>query len=296
MAYDGGWSPVVLRARAGQPLHLLLTSDDVTHGFAVGRSEFQPVDVLPGKVTVVDLLLEEPGTYTFYCTRWCGSDHWRMRGTIEVTGGAAAPEADPAPLYVSLGLDLDAPHPAAVVPEARPSVLRGRELAAALPLAPYSQLDYIRSHSPAQAFLDLRADPALAPLSPSQTWDVIAHLWTSQVSAGELAEARALYAQNCAACHGERGAGDGIFADDLTGASASAMEWTNGAGGMALQQPADLTSPLSLLGASPALLQGKLMRGGMGTGMPMWGTILTDSQSWQIVAYLYTLQFEEVEE
>ena len=31
--------------------------------------------------------------------------------------------------------------------------------------------------------------------------------------------------------------------------------------------------------------------GGMGTGMPMWGSIFTDEQIWTLVGYLYTFQF-----
>jgi len=43
--------------------------------------------------------------------------------------------------------------------------------------------------------------------------------------------------------------------------------------------------------ASPALHYGKVQRGGMGTGMPNWGPILTDQQTWAVVAYLWTFQF-----
>jgi len=46
-----------------------------------------------------------------------------------------------------------------------------------------------------------------------------------------------------------------------------------------------------MLGASPALLQGKILRGGMGTGMPMWGSIFTEEQIWDLIAYLYSFQF-----
>jgi hypothetical protein len=40
-----------------------------------------------------------------------------------------------------------------------------------------------------------------------------------------------------------------------------------------------------MLGASPALLQGKIIRGGMGTGMPYWGPIFTEAQTWALVDY-----------
>ena len=76
MAENGGWTPNVIQAQVGRPLHLKFT--------------------------------------------------WRMRGTIEVSGSLSEPEPAPAPLYVSLGLNLDAPHDAPVVPSQKPSVQRGQ--------------------------------------------------------------------------------------------------------------------------------------------------------------------------
>ena len=90
---DGGWAPETLRARVGEPLRLRITSDDVVHSFAIGQSDFTPVDVMPGEWTDVELIFDRPGRYVFYCTRWCGENHWRMRGTIEVSGPGDA-EAD----------------------------------------------------------------------------------------------------------------------------------------------------------------------------------------------------------
>ncbi len=57
------------------------------------------------------------------------------------------------------------------------------------------------------------------------------------------------------------------------------------------QQPANFTDPAKMLSASPAHLQGKILRGGMGTGMPSWGAIFTEDQTWALVAYLSTFQF-----
>ncbi len=55
--------------------------------------------------------------------------------------------------------------------------------------------------------------------------------------------------------------------------------------------PTDFTGPALLLGASPALLQGKIIRGGMGTGMPAWGPILADDQTWALAYALYAFVF-----
>jgi heme/copper-type cytochrome/quinol oxidase subunit 2 len=96
MAETGGWTPENLSVVVGEPLHLRLTSDDVTHGFAVGQMDRPGVDVIPGEMTDVTLVFDKPGKYTFYCTRWCSVNHWRMRGTIEVTDPHT--EAEPAPV------------------------------------------------------------------------------------------------------------------------------------------------------------------------------------------------------
>ncbi|HEY5903592.1 MAG TPA: c-type cytochrome [Anaerolineales bacterium] len=290
MAEKGGWTPQTIEARAGVPITLHLTSDDVVHGFAVGQMDMEPVDIEPGKLTDVTLTFDRPGTYTFYCTRWCGLNHWRMRGTIEVTGSEPGPALTPArPLYVSLGIDPDAPHPAAATPRTRPSAVRGAEAAGVISheLVAFLEHYYYRTHSPTQVFAELKS----TSLTDAQRWDVVAHIWASNTSTRDVEEGRRLFAQNCAACHGERGGGDGVFADDLERAGASAMSTMNGAQGMSMQAPANLADAGRILGASPALLQGKILRGGMGTGMPMWGSIFTDEQTWNIVAYLYSLQF-----
>lgn len=286
MAEDGGWNPDVIQAEVGKPLHLKITSDDVVHGFAVGQMEMQSVDILPGKVTDITLNFDKPGIYTFFCTRWCGLNHWRMRGTIEVSGASTDPEPATVPLYVSLNLDIDAPHDSPIIPNGRPLALNGKFLATNFPIS--QSPDYYRSHSPYQVFTDL-SDTSL---TESQKWDAVAYLWQSNTTPESLANGKELYAQNCAACHGENGAGDGVFADDLAETGEASMQTMEGAMDMVMQNPVDFTDPRRMLGASPALLQGKILRGGMGTGMPMWGVIFTEEQIWDLIAYIYSFQFE----
>ncbi len=286
IAEDGGWSPDVIKASVNEPLNLKLTSDDVVHGFAVGQMDMQSVDVLPGKVTDITLTFDKPGIYTFFCTRWCGINHWRMRGTIEVGGSSLDPEPVSVPLYVTLDLDIDAPHDAPVIPSRQPSAISGQRLAGNLPI--FLSPDYYRATSPYQAFEELSA----MSLTESQRWDVTAYIWQSNTTKESLANGQQLYARNCAACHGENGAGSGVFADDLAASGKSSMQTMTGADNMVMQAPVDFTNPTRMLGASPALLQGKILRGGMGTGMPMWGSIFTEEQIWDLIAYLYFFQFE----
>jgi len=286
MSENGGWKPEILRAEVGKPLHLKLTSDDVMHGFAVGQMNMDAVDVEPGKVTEVTLTFDKPGIYTFFCTRWCGFNHWRMRGTIEVSGSSSEPEPATVPLYVTLNLDIDAPHDTSSVPNIQPSAVRGQELATDLPVD--LSAEYYRSHSPYQVFSDL---PNTA-LTDSQRWNVVAYLWESNTSRESLGNGKKLFVQNCAACHGENGAGNGVFADDLKAAGDAFAQTMTGSQDMKMQTPANFADPTRMLGASPALLQGKILRGGMGTGMPMWGSIFTEAQIWDLIAYIYSFQFE----
>jgi mono/diheme cytochrome c family protein len=250
------------------------------HGFAIGQSEQPALDLPPGQMVETVLTFDKPGRYIFYCTRWCGSGHWRMRGMIEVTGETAAPVAQTPPLYLTLGLDLDSPHPADIIPAEKPSALRGANLGVTL-YTSYQTLEYYRAHSPAQTWQALRAAPVNRTWSNAEVWDVVAFLWQSHTTLEARLEGQQLYAQNCAACHGENGAGDGVFAQGNWGTSSNT------------QPPANFTNATQMLGASPALLQGKIIRGGMGTGMPYWGPIFTEAQTWALVDYLWTFQFEE---
>jgi mono/diheme cytochrome c family protein len=248
--------------------------------------DMQSVDVLPGKVAEVTLNFDKPGVYTFYCTRWCGLNHWRMRGTIEVNGSPSDLEPAHVPLYISLNLDIDAPHETPVIPSSQPSAINGQKLVTNLPMD--RSTDYYRANSPYQVFGQL----SKTSLTEAQRWDIVAYIWQSNTTSESLANGKQLYTQNCAACHGENGAGDGVFADDLAAAGEASMQTMTGADDMGMQTPVDFTDPTRMLGASPALLQGKILRGGMGTGMPMWGSIFTEEQIWDLIAYIYSFQFE----
>lgn len=51
---------------------------------------------------------------------------------------------------------------------------------------------------------------------------------------------------------------------------------------MALRPPSD---------RSYIVYYGKLVRGGMGTGMPYWGSIFTDEELWALVDYVRSFAF-----
>jgi len=290
MPDKGGWLTSNINAQVGKPLHLRLVSDDVVHSFALGKSEFEPVDVLPGKPVNVTLSFDEPGTYTFYCTRWCGPDHWRMRGTIIVTGDESveAQAPDP-PLYLRLGIDLDSAHELYNQNlEGQPSAEQGAVLGLILPPEFLSQ-EYYRSHSPENTWNDLNAAPIVTDLSDSQVWNLVAWAYQENTNPARLAEGEALYQRDCAACHGVDGGGDGVFGTEVDAEISSPHE--TGTYGHSVEAPTNFQDQNHMLSASSALLQGKILRGGMGTGMPSWGLIYTEEQTWALVDYLWTFTF-----
>ncbi len=117
----------------------------------------------------------------------------------------------------------------------------------------------------------------------------MAYTWRAATTREVLAAGARLFRENCAACHGEAGRGDGVMADVLSDGMPG-MAGTGEPDGHSTVRPADFTHP-DLLGASPVLLHGKIVRGGMGTGMPYWGPVFTDRQLWALVDYLYAFQF-----
>jgi mono/diheme cytochrome c family protein/plastocyanin len=289
MAETGGWTPENLTVAVGEPLHMRLTSDDVTHSFAIGQSDKAPIDVIPGEMTEVTLVFDRPGKYTFYCTRWCSVNHWRMRGVIDVTGPIMETVVRKPPLYITLGLDIDSEHRAEVIPTRIPSAQRGALPKQAVP-GVYLNRDYYLTHTPVELWQALRAMETYQSLTDQGIWDLVASVWRSNTTPQELLDGEQLYRTNCSACHGEKGKGDGVFANQL--AKPETSEHAETPNGETTTRPVDFTNPEHMLAASSAHLQGKIIRGGMGTGMPYWGPIFTEGQLWALVAYLWTFQFE----
>jgi len=282
---QGGFSPDRLQLRAGETVRLRLSSSDVVHGFTIPALGVDVEEIYPGKVVEVDVTPQKPGRYAFACTRWCGADHWRMRGVLEVAasepaaGGStpALPTPEP-PLYQSLGVDIDAA-PAMVdnLPTRQPSAGRGVSLGVALP-PDLANAIARRTVSPADAFRRLRRDTGSGSLSDDDVWDLVTSAWLRNADPAAQARSETLYARDCAACHGSTGKGDGPAGVSLPGLSKMDPSMPSG--------PADFTDPSRMLGASDVALQGKLLRGGMGTGMPEFGSLYTDAELWGMVSHV----------
>ena len=290
MPENGGWSIDRIDAVVDEPIHLRMTSDDVVHGIAIGKSDLPGVDIYPGEFVETTLVFDQPGRYTFYCTRWCGPNHWRMRGTIDVSGEGPPLQPDPEPLFVALDIDIDSPPIANTIPIEQASAERGASFANLLPSYAIDRNTYL-STSPALVWMRLRAESTLSSLSDQDIWDAVAWIWQRQATPENFENGQRLYAENCAACHGESGKGDGVMVRNFPvwdPSNHTINKPPHSLTGEGFVRPRDFSDPKNLLGASPALLEGKIIRGGMGTGMPYWGPIFTSQQIDDLISYLFT--------
>jgi len=276
----GGWVPDTIRVNVGEHVRLRISSPDVVHGFENPALGIHVDEVLPGHVQEVEFTATQAGRYPFACTRWCSVDHWRMRGVIEVVD-LAQPEMSPPtfapPLYQQLGINIDAMHPAQNIPAQRPSAARGEKLGLDI------TADF-RTVSQSDVCAKLRADPTYRTYNDMELWDALAFAYVRAAGSDSIARGKQRYARDCAACHGERGDGTGPAGKNLLGLTTMHPEMARG--------PADFTNASQMLGASDALLQGKALRGGMGTGMPEWGSLYSEQELRDVVAFLRSFTFD----
>jgi mono/diheme cytochrome c family protein/plastocyanin len=282
---DGGFAPGAITINTGALVTLRFASMDVTHGVAIGPGLGVDLGYIdPGQVKEITLTFDHPGTYTYYCNAWCSPDHWRMRGTIQVIDPAYPDFAPPAQSDLSIaaliaeGVDIDARHEAGHGHDDDPALEITRSLSAqhgAALLASVTLLATVndplwrRSHTPAQA-LDLLIEANPRTLQ-ADLIDVVAYLWTANTPPETLASAESLYNKNCAACHGQYGGGDGPAA------------------GTTAEKPVAFADPGYMFEMRSDVLYAKIRRGGMGTGMPNFGTLFTPDETWALVDYLWTL-------
>jgi len=271
----GGWSPEVITVNKGDTVRLRITSSDVVHGFAIGKMGIDVGQIIPGEVTTVEFVADKVGRFTYYCNVWCSPYHYRMRGTLEVVDPSAPEDlltsGEESPTIFQ-GLDIDAPHEAKFYPSVPPSATRGRDLAAQSQLPTLGPRD-LHAQSPSTIFQTIRRQDSTGPLSDEEIWDLVAYLWSTTTTPERIKVGEALYTRNCVGCHGETGGGDGP--------GSRYQE----------QTPVDFTAAKTMAGGTSDIYYAKIRRGGMGTGMPYWGTIFTEEETWSIVDYLWTFLF-----
>lgn len=70
-----------LHVPVGQPIKLLMISEDVIHSFFVPAFRVH-MDVLPRRYTSIWFQVTKPGTYHLFCSEYCGTNHSGMVGKV----------------------------------------------------------------------------------------------------------------------------------------------------------------------------------------------------------------------
>ncbi len=78
----------ILHVPVGQPVKLMMTSQDVIHSFFVPAFRVKQ-DVLPGRYTTTWFEPTRPGRYRLFCAEYCGTLHSGMEGFVQVMDRAA---------------------------------------------------------------------------------------------------------------------------------------------------------------------------------------------------------------
>ena len=76
--------PGEIHVKQGETVRLELTAPEVPMGFNLADFKLR-TDVVPGKVSTLELTPDKAGTFTFVCDLFCGTGHEDMSGTLVVT-------------------------------------------------------------------------------------------------------------------------------------------------------------------------------------------------------------------
>ncbi len=145
------------------------------------------------------------------------------------------------------------------------------------PAAPIGSADLARQSRPADWFNIVtngnleRFMPGFSSLDDRQRWNVVAYVYTLSTTQDELAQGKTVYDEQCAACHGETGKGDGPQAASLS------------------TQPTNWTDQSRLMQLS-AQEMSDVVASGQGE-MPAFGDKLDETQRMNLVAYVRSLGF-----
>ncbi|MDP0501792.1 MAG: cytochrome c oxidase subunit II [Verrucomicrobiota bacterium JB022] len=80
---EGKMEQNALHLPVGEPITLVLSSEDVIHSFYVPAFRVKR-DVVPGKYVRLTFTPSKTGRFRFFCAEYCGTDHSKMGGWVEV--------------------------------------------------------------------------------------------------------------------------------------------------------------------------------------------------------------------
>jgi cytochrome c oxidase subunit 2 len=72
-----------LHVPVGQPVKLIIGSEDVIHAYYIPAFRMK-MDAVPGRTTTMWFEATRPGTYRLFCAEYCGMSHSKMGGSVVV--------------------------------------------------------------------------------------------------------------------------------------------------------------------------------------------------------------------
>jgi cytochrome c oxidase subunit II len=78
------FTPSDIEIKVGEPVVLVIKSMDFVHGFSIPDLKIRS-DLVPGRITRIDLMASKPGKIEFVCDNFCGDEHEEMHGHFTVS-------------------------------------------------------------------------------------------------------------------------------------------------------------------------------------------------------------------
>ena len=190
---------------------------------------------------------------------------------VTEVAGAIEPTAIPSPVVLSYPARLPSAAEGQAIYSTYCAECHGADGVGVVPGARnFRDLDYMRAETPTDFYLAVTEGRGEMPgytdtLNSDERWDVVFYVWRLSTTADTLVSGQRIYAQNCASCHGETGAGELIGSADLTN----------------LRAMADLTSQNLFL----TITQGR-------GSMPAWQSLLSQDERWAVIDYVRTFTYD----
>jgi len=91
--FDGAQHYAPLTFPEDTEVTFYVTSADIQHGFKIVGTNVNMM-ALPGQISKLRAVFDEPGEYLIYCNEYCGSKHHEMYGKIVVTAAAVEEQGE----------------------------------------------------------------------------------------------------------------------------------------------------------------------------------------------------------
>jgi heme/copper-type cytochrome/quinol oxidase subunit 2 len=82
IASKPGFGPSTIEVTAGEPVRLVIRSNDVVHGFSIPKLKIDVHIPKNGEPVFVGFIAPPPGQYRIECSEFCGSGHGQMKAVL----------------------------------------------------------------------------------------------------------------------------------------------------------------------------------------------------------------------